>query len=214
MCVCVCICMRVCVSVRVCVCVLVVLTMELHLISSCQPGALTLSSSASYCPGFFVCNYFRTYPGSRINLFFTSMSSLIFNFTCVCLIVLICFTCLFIYFVKFFANSGWSAYPPRNSGITLSDALDFHYCKLVKVNVCSLIKSAGIYHEDFKDICVTDANFLYLWESGKTEYQTTKANKARRSASFERRPSRRYSRRTMQNRGEKMTCSVLWIKTS
>uniref|UniRef100_A0A8C3G9Z9 Erythrocyte membrane protein band 4.1 like 5 n=1 Tax=Cyclopterus lumpus TaxID=8103 RepID=A0A8C3G9Z9_CYCLU len=38
--------------------------------------------------------------------------------------------------------------------------------------------------------------------SGKTEYQTTKANKARRSTSFERRPSRRYSRRTMQNRGE------------
>ncbi|XP_069388312.1 band 4.1-like protein 5 isoform X2 [Paralichthys olivaceus] len=37
--------------------------------------------------------------------------------------------------------------------------------------------------------------------SGKTEYQTTKANKARRSASFERRPSRRYSRRTMQIRG-------------
>ncbi|KAM6979063.1 band 4.1-like protein 5 isoform 1-T1 [Tautogolabrus adspersus] len=37
--------------------------------------------------------------------------------------------------------------------------------------------------------------------SGKTEYQTTKANKARRSASFERRPSRRYSRRTMQHRG-------------
>uniref|UniRef100_A0A8C5FTG0 Erythrocyte membrane protein band 4.1 like 5 n=1 Tax=Gadus morhua TaxID=8049 RepID=A0A8C5FTG0_GADMO len=41
--------------------------------------------------------------------------------------------------------------------------------------------------------------------SGKTEYQTTKANKARRSASFERRPSRRYSRRTMQNRGETPT---------
>ncbi|XP_078119411.1 band 4.1-like protein 5 isoform X1 [Sander vitreus] len=37
--------------------------------------------------------------------------------------------------------------------------------------------------------------------SGKTEYQTTKANKARRSSSFERRPSRRYSRRTMLNRG-------------
>ncbi|KAM3835922.1 band 4.1-like protein 5 [Diretmus argenteus] len=37
--------------------------------------------------------------------------------------------------------------------------------------------------------------------SGKTEYQTTKANKARRSASFERRPSRRYSRRATQNRG-------------
>ncbi|XP_054908780.1 band 4.1-like protein 5 isoform X4 [Poeciliopsis prolifica] len=37
--------------------------------------------------------------------------------------------------------------------------------------------------------------------SGKTEYQTTKASKTRRSASFERRPSRRYSRRTMQNRG-------------
>ncbi|KAM7407737.1 hypothetical protein PAMA_003469 [Pampus argenteus] len=37
--------------------------------------------------------------------------------------------------------------------------------------------------------------------SGNTEYQTTKANKARRSASFERRPSRRYSRRTMLNRG-------------
>ncbi|XP_073767824.1 band 4.1-like protein 5 isoform X7 [Danio rerio] len=43
--------------------------------------------------------------------------------------------------------------------------------------------------------------------SGKTEYQTTKANKARRSASFERRPSRRYSRRTMLNRGEELTCS-------
>uniref|UniRef100_A0A672TFD4 Band 4.1-like protein 5 n=1 Tax=Sinocyclocheilus grahami TaxID=75366 RepID=A0A672TFD4_SINGR len=40
--------------------------------------------------------------------------------------------------------------------------------------------------------------------SGKTEYQTTKANKARRSASFERRPSRRYSKRTMQNRGERI----------
>uniref|UniRef100_A0A1A8CI09 Band 4.1-like protein 5 n=1 Tax=Nothobranchius kadleci TaxID=1051664 RepID=A0A1A8CI09_NOTKA len=38
--------------------------------------------------------------------------------------------------------------------------------------------------------------------SGKTEYQTTKASKARRSASFERRPSRRYSRRTLQNRGQ------------
>ncbi|GAA6080000.1 band 4.1-like protein 5, partial [Tachysurus ichikawai] len=37
--------------------------------------------------------------------------------------------------------------------------------------------------------------------SGKTEYQTTKGNKARRSATFERRPSRRYSRRTLQNRG-------------
>ncbi|XP_062862692.1 band 4.1-like protein 5 isoform X2 [Trichomycterus rosablanca] len=36
--------------------------------------------------------------------------------------------------------------------------------------------------------------------SGKTEYQTTKANKARRSTTFERRPSRRYSRRTMQSR--------------
>uniref|UniRef100_A0A8C1KY54 Erythrocyte membrane protein band 4.1 like 5 n=1 Tax=Cyprinus carpio TaxID=7962 RepID=A0A8C1KY54_CYPCA len=43
--------------------------------------------------------------------------------------------------------------------------------------------------------------------SGKTEYQTTKANKARRSSSFERRPSRRYSRRTMQNRGERI-CTV------
>ncbi|XP_076120356.1 band 4.1-like protein 5 [Alosa pseudoharengus] len=39
--------------------------------------------------------------------------------------------------------------------------------------------------------------------SGKTEYQTTKANKARRSASFERRPSRRYSRRTIQNMASK-----------
>uniref|UniRef100_A0A3B3CBA7 Erythrocyte membrane protein band 4.1 like 5 n=1 Tax=Oryzias melastigma TaxID=30732 RepID=A0A3B3CBA7_ORYME len=38
--------------------------------------------------------------------------------------------------------------------------------------------------------------------SGKTEYQTTKASKARRSTSFERRPSRRYSRRTLQSRGE------------
>uniref|UniRef100_A0A673IC24 Band 4.1-like protein 5 n=1 Tax=Sinocyclocheilus rhinocerous TaxID=307959 RepID=A0A673IC24_9TELE len=46
--------------------------------------------------------------------------------------------------------------------------------------------------------------------SGKTEYQTTKANKARRSASFERRPSRRYSRRTMQNRGERI-CPVFTL---
>ncbi|MEQ2167678.1 hypothetical protein GOODEAATRI_006566, partial [Goodea atripinnis] len=45
--------------------------------------------------------------------------------------------------------------------------------------------------------------------SGKTEYQTTKASKARRSASFERRPSRRYSRRTMQNRGPFNTQEVL-----
>uniref|UniRef100_A0A8B9V998 Erythrocyte membrane protein band 4.1 like 5 n=1 Tax=Anas zonorhyncha TaxID=75864 RepID=A0A8B9V998_9AVES len=37
--------------------------------------------------------------------------------------------------------------------------------------------------------------------SGKTEYQTTKTNKARRSASFERRPSKRYSRRTLQSKG-------------
>ncbi|NXI01118.1 E41L5 protein, partial [Pachycephala philippinensis] len=41
--------------------------------------------------------------------------------------------------------------------------------------------------------------------SGKTEYQTTKTNKARRSASFERRPSKRYSRRTLQMKG-KRTC--------
>ncbi|XP_047226133.1 band 4.1-like protein 5 isoform X2 [Girardinichthys multiradiatus] len=45
--------------------------------------------------------------------------------------------------------------------------------------------------------------------SGKTEYQTTKASKARRSTSFERRPSRRYSRRTMQNRGPFNTQEVL-----
>uniref|UniRef100_A0AAX7T0Y6 FERM domain-containing protein n=1 Tax=Astatotilapia calliptera TaxID=8154 RepID=A0AAX7T0Y6_ASTCA len=44
--------------------------------------------------------------------------------------------------------------------------------------------------------------------SGKTEYQTTKASKARRSASFERRPSRRYSRRTMHSRGEPETRSA------
>lgn len=37
--------------------------------------------------------------------------------------------------------------------------------------------------------------------SGKTEYQTTKSSKPRRSASFERRPSKRYSRRTLMNRG-------------
>ncbi|XP_004711937.1 band 4.1-like protein 5 isoform X1 [Echinops telfairi] len=34
--------------------------------------------------------------------------------------------------------------------------------------------------------------------SGKTEYQTTKTSKARRSTTFERRPSQRYSRRTLQ----------------
>ncbi|NWY60335.1 E41L5 protein, partial [Chionis minor] len=41
--------------------------------------------------------------------------------------------------------------------------------------------------------------------SGKTEYQTTKTNKARRSASFERRPSKRYSRRTLQMKGKLFT---------
>uniref|UniRef100_A0A7N8XCY7 Erythrocyte membrane protein band 4.1 like 5 n=1 Tax=Mastacembelus armatus TaxID=205130 RepID=A0A7N8XCY7_9TELE len=48
--------------------------------------------------------------------------------------------------------------------------------------------------------------------SGKTEYQTTKASKARRSASFERRPSRRYSRRTMQNRGTDNVIFCLYWK--
>ncbi|KAM4697929.1 band 4.1-like protein 5 [Rhinophrynus dorsalis] len=38
--------------------------------------------------------------------------------------------------------------------------------------------------------------------SGKTEYQTTKSSKPRRSATFERRPSKRYSRRTLQMRGQ------------
>ncbi|XP_053568144.1 band 4.1-like protein 5 [Bombina bombina] len=38
--------------------------------------------------------------------------------------------------------------------------------------------------------------------SGKTEYQTTKSSKPRRSASFERRPSKRYSRRTLQSRAQ------------
>ncbi|NXL51016.1 E41L5 protein, partial [Podilymbus podiceps] len=41
--------------------------------------------------------------------------------------------------------------------------------------------------------------------SGKTEYQTTKTNKARRSSSFERRPSKRYSRRTLQMKGKLLT---------
>ncbi|XP_078259453.1 band 4.1-like protein 5 isoform X2 [Rhinoraja longicauda] len=36
--------------------------------------------------------------------------------------------------------------------------------------------------------------------SGRTEYQTTKTNKPRRQVSFERRPSRRYSRRSTQQR--------------
>ncbi|CAN2389111.1 cell attachment to substrate [Pristimantis euphronides] len=38
--------------------------------------------------------------------------------------------------------------------------------------------------------------------SGKTEYQTTKSSKPRRSTSFERRPSKRYSRRTLLSRGQ------------
>lgn len=54
--------------------------------------------------------------------------------------------------------------------------------------------------------------FMFI-TSGKTEYQTTKASKARRSASFERRPSRRYSRRTMQNRGENDTISHYTLLT-
>nr|XP_030705502.1 band 4.1-like protein 5 isoform X2 [Globicephala melas] len=44
--------------------------------------------------------------------------------------------------------------------------------------------------------------------SGKTEYQTTKTNKARRSTSFERRPSKRYSRRTLQMQGRPEELSV------
>lgn len=39
---------------------------------------------------------------------------------------------------------------------------------------------------------------IRTYSTGKTEYQTTKTNKARRSASFERRPSKRYSQRTLQ----------------
>ncbi|KAM8934664.1 LOW QUALITY PROTEIN: band 4.1-like protein 5 [Pelodytes ibericus] len=38
--------------------------------------------------------------------------------------------------------------------------------------------------------------------SGKTEYQTTKSSKPRRSSSFERKPSKRYSRRTLQMRAQ------------
>ncbi|XP_048185772.1 band 4.1-like protein 5 isoform X2 [Perognathus longimembris pacificus] len=45
--------------------------------------------------------------------------------------------------------------------------------------------------------------------SGKTEYQTTKTNKARRSASFERRPSKRYSRRTLQMKASATKPEVL-----
>ncbi|XP_036714184.1 band 4.1-like protein 5 isoform X3 [Balaenoptera musculus] len=44
--------------------------------------------------------------------------------------------------------------------------------------------------------------------SGKTEYQTTKTNKARRSTSFERRPSKRYSRRALQVQGKPEELSV------
>ncbi|KAI5628514.1 band 4.1-like protein 5, partial [Silurus asotus] len=53
-------------------------------------------------------------------------------------------------------------------------------------------------------------SFLLSFGSGKTEYQTTKSSKARRSATFERRPSRRYSRRTMQNRGSNREASIFW----
>lgn len=49
--------------------------------------------------------------------------------------------------------------------------------------------------------CSYSINVL-IYFSGKTEYQTTKTNKARRSTSFERRPSKRYSRRTLQMKGE------------
>ncbi|KFP53298.1 Band 4.1-like 5, partial [Cathartes aura] len=44
--------------------------------------------------------------------------------------------------------------------------------------------------------------------SGKTEYQTTKTNKARRSASFERRPSKRYSRRTLQMKDNSLALAL------
>ncbi|KAL1775299.1 band 5 isoform X1 [Sigmodon hispidus] len=47
--------------------------------------------------------------------------------------------------------------------------------------------------------------------SGKTEYQTTKTNKARRSTSFERRPSKRYSRRTLQMKASTTTPEDLGV---
>ncbi|XP_061038957.1 band 4.1-like protein 5 isoform X3 [Eubalaena glacialis] len=46
--------------------------------------------------------------------------------------------------------------------------------------------------------------------SGKTEYQTTKTNKARRSASFERRPSKRYSRRALQVQAQSNGSRQAW----
>uniref|UniRef100_A0A8C4UQW6 Erythrocyte membrane protein band 4.1 like 5 n=1 Tax=Falco tinnunculus TaxID=100819 RepID=A0A8C4UQW6_FALTI len=50
--------------------------------------------------------------------------------------------------------------------------------------------------------------------SGKTEYQTTKTNKARRSASFERRPSKRYSRRTLQMKGKSTANNAVTHQTN
>lgn len=52
------------------------------------------------------------------------------------------------------------------------------------------------------DLEVSYSCYYLTYFSGKTEYQTTKTNKARRSTSFERRPSKRYSRRTLQMQGE------------
>ncbi|XP_016065284.1 PREDICTED: band 4.1-like protein 5 [Miniopterus natalensis] len=49
--------------------------------------------------------------------------------------------------------------------------------------------------------------------SGKTEYQTTKTNKARRSTSFERRPSKRYSRRTLQMKAATAKPEELSVRT-
>ncbi|KTG33656.1 hypothetical protein cypCar_00019776 [Cyprinus carpio] len=41
----------------------------------------------------------------------------------------------------------------------------------------SLIKSAGIYQEDFKDICVTVVNFFYLWEVGRQNIRQLRPTK-------------------------------------
>lgn len=42
-------------------------------------------------------------------------------------------------------------------------------------------------------IYITNIQYFYL--SGKTEFQTTQLNRARRTVQFERRPSQRYARR-------------------
>lgn len=144
--------------------------MELHLISSCQPGALTLSSSASYWAGFFFflpAFIFALIQAQELTYFYVNVFFIFRLCVSDCLIfLLICLLML----VGLLILQGTVA-------LLFPMPLDFHYSKPIKVNVCCLIESAGIYHEGFKDMRVTDVNFFYLWEVGRQNIRQLRATK-------------------------------------